>query len=81
MYKKLAFLCMLLALQGCMYAAIETQDLKAKVFTFTPTGNSTQFEGVLTGKGRVSLNREQGGAEGLMEEVGEAVRPLTGNSL
>jgi hypothetical protein len=72
---------LMLSLNACTYVAIEGPEYQATILTFTPTGNSTQFEGVLTGKGRVSLNRELGGAEGLVEEVGNAVRPLGGGSL
>jgi hypothetical protein len=71
----------LLANCGCTYAKIEGPEYQATILTFTPTGNSTQFEGVLTGKGRVSLNRELGGAEGLVEEAGAIINPLGGGSL
>jgi hypothetical protein len=70
-----------LCLTGCTYVAIEGPEYQATILTFTPTGNSTQFEGVLTGKGRVSLNRELGGAEGLVEEAGAIINPLGGGSL
>jgi hypothetical protein len=82
MYKKLAFLYILAAsLAGCTFARIEGPEYQATILTFTPTGNSTQFEGVLTGKGRVSLNRELGGAEGLVEEAGAIINPLGGGEL
>jgi hypothetical protein len=68
-------------LSGCTYVAIEGPEYQATILTFTPTGNSTQFEGVLTGKGRVSLNRELGGAEGLVEEAGSIINPLGSNEL
>jgi hypothetical protein len=71
----------LFAVTGCTYAKIEGPEYQATILTFTPTGNSTQFEGALTGKGRVSLNRELGGAEGVIGEVGEIVRPLRSNEL
>jgi hypothetical protein len=81
-----AFLCLVLiavvlTLNACTYVAIEGPEYQATILTFTPTGNSTQFEGVLTGKGRVSLNRELGGAEGLVEEAGAIINPLGGGSL
>jgi hypothetical protein len=65
----LAIVIVVASLAGCTYVAIEGPEYQATILTFTPTGNSTQFEGVLTGKGRVSLNRELGGAEGLVEAV------------
>lgn len=65
----------ILGLQGCAYVTIEGPEYKARLITFTPTGTATGFEAVLTNKGRVSLNREQGGAEGLVSEVGSIVSP------
>jgi hypothetical protein len=77
----LMWIAIAVSLAGCTYVAIEGPEYQATILTFTPTGNSTQFEGVLTGKGRVSLNRELGGAEGLVEEAGSIINPLGSNEL
>lgn len=66
----------LVGLQGCAYVTIEGPEYKARLITFTPTGTATGFEAVLTNKGRVSLNREQGGAEGLVEAAVDAATGL-----
>jgi hypothetical protein len=79
--KRLLTISLILWLGACTFARIEGPEYQATILTFTPTGNSTQFEGVLTGKGRVSLNRELGGAEGLVEEAGAIINPLGGGSL
>lgn len=62
-------------LTGCTLARYSGPEHSLTVIDIHPTGNTVALDAALNDKGRVRLNREQGGTEGLVEEVGDIVRP------
>ncbi len=71
----LIVLVVVLLAAGCTFARYSNPDHSLTVIDLHPTGNTVALDAALTGKGRLTLNREQGGTEGLVSEVGDIVSP------
>jgi hypothetical protein len=69
----LILLCTLVA--GCTYARYTDDSHSLTILDLHPTGNTVNLDAALTGKGKLSLNRESGSAEGIVSEVGDMVSP------
>lgn len=74
-----AFLCLVLIAVGLMLNACTIVKYTSPERTLTlidlhPTQNALSLEGMIE-DASLSVNREQGGAEGLVEEVGNVVSP------
>lgn len=58
---------------GCTYARYTDSSHTLTILDLHPTGNTVNLDAALTGKGKLSLNRESGSAEGIVSEVGDMV--------
>lgn len=72
---KLAALALVLMLNACTYAKYTDSTHTLTILDLHPTGNTVNLDAALTGKGKLSLNRESGSAEGIVSEVGDMVSP------
>lgn len=71
-----ALVALLLApLAGCTFGRYTDAERTLTVIDIHPTGNAVALDAALTGKGKLTLNREQGGTEGIVSEVGDIVSP------
>lgn len=65
----------LIACSACTYARYTNPEHSLIVIDLHPTGNTVNLDAALTGKGKLSLNRESGSAEGIVDTVTSAVTP------
>lgn len=71
----LILICVFLALNACTIARYTDETHTLTILDLHPTGNTVSLAASLEGKGQMSLNREQGSAEGIVSEVAGAVTP------